>query len=46
MSFRAIGNTTAEVNVLDHSTRIIGQKVDFTRNVKVLYGFSDTSRYF
>jgi hypothetical protein len=31
-------------NVLDHATRIIGQKVDFTRNVKVLYGFSDTSR--
>jgi hypothetical protein len=30
-------------NVLDHSTGFLGQKVDFTRNVKVLYGFQ---RYF
>ena len=28
-----------------NTSGILGQKVDFTRNVKVLYGFSDTSRY-
>jgi hypothetical protein len=32
-------------NVVYQSTSFLGQKDDFTRNVKVLYGFSDISRY-
>jgi hypothetical protein len=32
-------------NVFHHSTSFLGQKVDFTRKVEVLYGSSDTSRY-
>jgi hypothetical protein len=38
-------NGASTHNVFHHSTIFLGQKVDFTRDVKVLYGFSDISRY-